>query len=35
VATTLRLEDNPELCENWAEARFEGGARCTVTLKNP
>jgi len=35
MATTLRLEDYPDLRENWPEARFEGGARSTITLKNP
>jgi uncharacterized OsmC-like protein len=31
---TLRLEDYPEIRENWAEAMFEGRARCTVKVKS-
>ncbi len=31
---TLRLEDYPEIRENWAEAVFEGRARCAVTVKS-
>ncbi len=34
MATKLRLEDYPEIRENWAEAVFEGGARCAVTVKS-
>jgi uncharacterized OsmC-like protein len=29
-----RLEDYPEIRENWAEAVFEGRARCAVTVKS-
>jgi uncharacterized OsmC-like protein len=34
MATQLRLEDYPEIRENWAEAVFEGRARCAVTIKS-
>lgn len=34
MATKLRLEDYPETRENWAEAVFEGRARCSVTVKS-
>ena len=34
MATKLRLEDYPEIRENWAEAVFEGRARCAVTIKS-
>jgi uncharacterized OsmC-like protein len=34
MAAKLRLEDYPEVRENWAEARFEGRAKCTVTIKS-
>ena len=34
MATKLRAEDYPEIRENWAEAVFEGRARCAVTIKS-
>jgi uncharacterized OsmC-like protein len=30
----LRIEDYPEVRENWAEARFEGRAKCSVDTKS-
>jgi uncharacterized OsmC-like protein len=30
----LRLEDYPETRENWAEAQFEGRAKCTITTRS-
>jgi hypothetical protein len=32
MSTKPRLEDYPESRENWAEAVFEGRARCAVTI---
>lgn len=29
-----RIEDYPETRENWAEAEFHGGAKCTLTIKS-
>lgn len=34
MPTRPKLEDYPEIRENWAEAVFEGRARCTVTVKS-
>ncbi len=34
MATKLRLEDYPETRENWAEAVFEGRAKCTIATKS-
>jgi len=34
MAGKPRLEDYPEIRENWAEAVFEGRARCAVTVKS-
>ena len=34
MTTRLRLEDYPETRDNWAEAVFEGRAKCTITTKS-
>jgi uncharacterized OsmC-like protein len=34
MAPATRPEDYPETRENWAEAVFEGRARCTITTKS-
>lgn len=34
MSTKLRLEDYPENRENWAEAHFEGRAKCRVETKS-
>ena len=34
MAKPLRIEDYPEVRENWAEARFEGRAKCAIALKS-
>jgi uncharacterized OsmC-like protein len=34
MAPKLRLEDYPAVRDNWAEARFDGRARCSVTVKS-
>lgn len=34
MPSQLKMEDYPEIRENWAEATFEGGARCTVIVKS-
>ena len=34
MVTKLRAEDYPEVRENWAEAVFEGRAKCIVTIKS-
>jgi uncharacterized OsmC-like protein len=34
MAQKLRLEDYPEVRENWAEADFKGGAKCAITVKS-
>ena len=34
MASRLRIEDYPETRENWAEARFEGRAKCIVETKS-
>lgn len=34
MTSKLRLEDYPETRENWAEAVFEGRAKCTIKTKS-
>jgi uncharacterized OsmC-like protein len=34
MVRTRRLEDYPEVRENWAEAEFKGGAKCAIKVKS-
>lgn len=34
MARLTRVEDYPEVRENWAEAEFRGGAKCAIKVKS-